>query len=216
MILCEYAHAMGNSFGGVGEYLDLAYRDPRFQGGFIWDFADQAIQLTDRHGQRYFGYGGDSGEAPHDADFCGNGILFADHTPTPKAQEVTKLYQGLHVQVEADAITVESRLLATRSSAYECRVTLEREGDVLETATLETDVAAGETPRYPLPVEMPARIRASTSCRCRSCCARRRRGRMPGTRSRGGRASSAPGASGSGRRRSRASGARHPQRRRAR
>ena len=155
MILCEYAHAMGNSFGGVGEYLDLAYREPRFQGGFIWDFADQAIDLTDIHGRHYFGYGGDSGEAPHDADFCGNGIFFADHTPTPKAQEVTKLYQGLNVRVTADAVTVESRLLATRSSAYECRVTLEREGEVLETATLETDVAPGETQTYPLPVSIP-------------------------------------------------------------
>ena len=156
MILCEYAHAMGNSFGGVGEYLDLAYREPRFQGGFIWDFADQAIELTDIHGRSYFGYGGDNGEAPHDADFCGNGIFFADHTPTPKAQEVTKLYQGLVIRVEEDAITVESRLLATRSSAYVCRVTLEREGEVIEAAALETDVAPGETERYPLPVAIPA------------------------------------------------------------
>lgn len=155
MLLCEYAHAMGNSFGGVGEYLDLAYREPRFQGGFIWDFADQAVELTDIHGQRYFGYGGDSGERPHDADFCGNGIFFADHTPTPKTQEVAKLYQGLQVRVEADGITVESRLLATRSSAYACRVTLEREGEVLEAAMLETDVAPGETQRYPLPVTIP-------------------------------------------------------------
>ena len=80
-ILCEYAHAMGNAFGAVDKYLDLAYREPLFQGGFIWDFADQAVRLTDRYGREYFGYGGDSGEAPHDADFCGNGILFADRTP---------------------------------------------------------------------------------------------------------------------------------------
>ena len=78
----------------------MAYREPRFQGGFIWDFADQAIAMTDRHGKQYFGYGGDSGEAPHDADFCGNGIFFADHTPSPKAQEVAKLYQGLRVTVD--------------------------------------------------------------------------------------------------------------------
>lgn len=156
MILCEYAHAMGNSFGGVGEYLALSAREPRFQGGFIWDFADQAIELTDRHGVRYFGYGGDNGEAPHDGDFCGNGIFFADHSPTPKTQEVAKLYQGLRISVTAESFTVESRLLATPSSAYECRVTLAREGVVLEEATVETDVAPGASASYPLPVRIPA------------------------------------------------------------
>ena len=82
-ILCEYAHAMGNSFGAVDRYIDLAYREPLFQGGFIWDFSDQAIALTDRYGREYFGYGGDCGEAPHDGDFSANGMLFADHTPKP-------------------------------------------------------------------------------------------------------------------------------------
>lgn len=154
-ILCEYAHAMGNSFGGVGEYVELAYRQPRFQGGFIWDFADQAIALTDAEGRAYFGYGGDCGERPHDGDFCGNGIFFADHTPTPKAQEVAKLYQGLRVTVAADGVTIENRYLATSSAAFACRVELAREGEVLQSVALETDVAPGEVGRYPLPVEVP-------------------------------------------------------------
>ena len=155
-ILCEYAHAMGNSFGAVDEYVELAYREPRFQGGFIWDFADQALALVDRHGRAYYGYGGDSGESPHDGDFCGNGIFYADHTPSPKAREAAKLYQGLRILVDADGFTVESRLLATRSSAYVCQVTLEREGEVRESATVETDVAPGESARYPLPFVVPA------------------------------------------------------------
>ncbi|MEZ5086554.1 MAG: glycoside hydrolase family 2 TIM barrel-domain containing protein [Tessaracoccus sp.] len=50
-VLCEYAHTMGNSFGGTERYIDLAYREPLFQGGFIWDFSDQAILRTDRHGR---------------------------------------------------------------------------------------------------------------------------------------------------------------------
>ena len=54
-ILCEYAHAMGNSFGGVDLYMDLTERDPLFQGGFIWDFADQAIRLTAPDGTEYWG-----------------------------------------------------------------------------------------------------------------------------------------------------------------
>ena len=51
-LLCEYAHSMGNSFGAVDKYVDLAYREPLFQGGFIWDFADQALRRTDRRGRR--------------------------------------------------------------------------------------------------------------------------------------------------------------------
>ncbi len=155
LILCEYAHAMGNSFGAVDEYVELAYREPRFQGGFIWDFSDQAIAMTDPDGCAYFGYGGDNGESPHDGDFCGNGIFFADHTPTPKTQEVAKVYEGLKVAVERDSFTVENRYLATASSAFACVVTLSREGEVLASATVETDVAPGARASYPLPVTVP-------------------------------------------------------------
>jgi beta-galactosidase len=154
-ILCEYAHAMGNSFGAVDEYVELAYREPRFQGGFIWDFSDQAIAMTDRHGRGFFGYGGDSGEAPNDGDFSGNGIFFADHSPTPKATEAAAVYRWLRVTVDAQAFTVESRLLATSSAAYECVVTLERQGEKLQSATVATDVAPGESATYPLPFAVP-------------------------------------------------------------
>ena len=154
-ILCEYAHAMGNSFGAVDAYVDLAYREPLFQGGFIWDFADQAIRLVDRHGREFFGYGGDCGEAPHDYEFSGNGIFFADHTPTPKLQEVRYLYQPFRIAISRDGVEVENRLLFTSSAAYECVATLAREGEVLAEQVVETDVAPGETRTYRLPLELP-------------------------------------------------------------
>ncbi len=154
-VLCEYAHAMGNSFGAVDKYLDLAYRDPLFQGGFIWDFADQAVRLTDQYGNEFFGYGGDSGEAPHDADFSGNGILFADHTPKPFLSEMKYLYQGFRVEIDRGSVTIENRLLFTNSSAYECVVTLAREGRTLARAVLDTAVAPGETGSYASPVAVP-------------------------------------------------------------
>lgn len=154
-LLCEYAHAMGNSFGAVHKYLDLAYREPLFQGGFIWDFADQALRLTDPHGREYFGYGGDFGDRPHDADFSGNGIVFADRSPKPFTPEVHYLYQGYRVVVDGTRLTLENRHLATASSAHECVVTLGREGRVLAEAVLETDVAPGATASYDLPVTVP-------------------------------------------------------------
>lgn len=154
-ILCEYAHAMGNSFGGVDLYMDLTERDPLFQGGFIWDFADQAIRLTAPDGTGYWGYGGDNGETPHDGDFCGNGIFYADHTESPKIQEVRHLFQGLRTEVTAEAVTVTNRFLFTRSSAYDCVVTLEREGVLVAAQDLETDVAPGQSATYPLPLALP-------------------------------------------------------------
>jgi len=154
-VLCEYAHAMGNSFGAVDKYLDLAYREPLFQGGFIWDFADQAIALTDRYGNDFFGYGGDCGEAPSDYDFSGDGLLFADHSPKPLLQEVKYLYQGLRTVVTGESVTIENRLSFTNSSHYECVVTLAREGRVLREATLDTDVEPGRTRAYPLPFPLP-------------------------------------------------------------
>jgi len=155
-VLCEFAHAMGNSFGAVDRYLDLAYREPLFQGGFIWDFADQAIRLTDRRGREYFGYGGDCGEAPTDYEFSANGILFADHTPTPKLQEVAYLYQGFRTTITTEGIRVENRLLFTDSSDFDCVVTLGRVDRVLREVTIETAVAPGDSRDLPLPFALPA------------------------------------------------------------
>lgn len=156
MILCEFAHAMGNSFGAVDRYINLAYREPLFQGGFIWDFADQAIAMTDRFGQRFFGYGGDNGEAPHDGDFCGNGILFADHSPKPFTQEVTHVYRDIVTRIERDALTIENRYLFTNTSAFECVVTLSHEGEEIASEILDTDVSPGQVRQYPLPVTIPS------------------------------------------------------------
>ena len=155
MILCEYAHAMGNSFGAVDAYLDLAYSEPLFQGGFIWDFADQAIRLRDRHGHEFFGYGGDCEESPTDYDFSADGIFFADRTPTPKVQEVKYLYQGFHIELSTDTVEVHNRLLFTGSETFDFVVTLSKEGAVQAECGLDTAVAPGESAAYPLPFAIP-------------------------------------------------------------
>jgi len=154
-ILCEYAHAMGNSLGAIDKYTELAYREPLFQGGFIWDFADQAIPLRNRYGQAFFGYGGDFGDRPTDREFSGNGIFFADHTPTPRIQEVRYVYQGFKTTIGDDSFTVENRHLFTSTSVYQCVVSLAREGVVLASATVETAVEPGESATYRMPFELP-------------------------------------------------------------
>ncbi len=154
-ILCEFAHAMGNSFGAVDRYLDLADREPLFQGGFIWDFADQAIRLTDRQGRPFWGYGGDFDDRPHDGEFSANGIVLADRTPTPKLQEVRYLYQPFRIVVGDRDVELTSRRLFTGTDDVECVVTLRREGGVLAEASVAIDVPPGESRAYPLPVAVP-------------------------------------------------------------
>lgn len=155
-VLCEYAHAMGNSFGAVGKYVELAERDDLFQGYFVWDFADQAVVLRDRFGEPYLGYGGDCGERPHDAEFCGNGLLYADHTPTPKLLEMKALYQPYAIDVQRDRTSVRNRLFFTGSDAHTFTVVVSREGHVLERHGLEVSVAPGRSVELPLPVSLPA------------------------------------------------------------
>lgn len=87
-LLCEYMHDMGNSLGGMESYIRLGEEFPQYQGGFIWDYMDQALWHIDARGRRVLGYGGDFGERPTDYAFCANGIVFADGTEKPAMQEV--------------------------------------------------------------------------------------------------------------------------------
>lgn len=95
-LLCEYMHDMGNSMGGMKHYMDLIDRYPMYQGGFIWDYIDQALWVQDEiSGRKVLRYGGDFDDRPSDYEFSGNGIVFADRTEKPAMQEV-KYYYGLY------------------------------------------------------------------------------------------------------------------------
>lgn len=92
LILCEYAHAMGNSFGGFAKYWQAFRQYPRLQGGFVWDWVDQSLTKYDENGKAWSAYGGDFGDTPNDRQFCMNGLVFADRTPHPA------LYEAKHEQ----------------------------------------------------------------------------------------------------------------------
>ena len=95
-ILCEFMHDMGNSMGGLGDYMKLIDEFDLYQGGFIWDFIDQAILIKDPvTGQEVLRYGGDFEDRPADYEFSANGILFADRKEKPAMQEV-RYYYGLY------------------------------------------------------------------------------------------------------------------------
>ncbi len=110
-IMCEYAHAMGNSCGGLQNYWDTIYKYPQLQGGCIWDWVDQGLLITGRDEARgrdgarpvstdkYYAYGGDFGKnMPSDDNFCINGLLDPDRKPHPQLAEVRKVYQPIKIE----------------------------------------------------------------------------------------------------------------------
>ncbi|MCC4787065.1 beta-galactosidase [Vibrio splendidus] len=108
LILCEYAHAMGNSLGSFDKYWQAFRDNPRLQGGFIWDWVDQGITKTDPNGQIYWGYGGDFGDDINDRQFCINGLVFPDRRVHPTLHEVKKAQQFYQFKlVSASPLVIE-------------------------------------------------------------------------------------------------------------
>ena len=100
MILCEYAHAMGNSVGNFQDYWDLIYKYDQLQGGFIWDWVDQTFAIKDENQRNIWAFGGDMGfvGVVNDSNFCANGLIAADRTPHPHIYEVKKVLQYIHFE----------------------------------------------------------------------------------------------------------------------
>ncbi len=154
-ILCEFTHAMGNSCGSTDEYTALWDKYPCLQGGFVWDWVDQAIMTTDENGNEYLAYGGDFGENPHDGHFCGNGLLFADRKPTPKLYEIKKLYQNVDfkdINAEKGVIEIKNKFLFTNLNEFELYWCQCSDKGVFREGSVEIDVAPGE--KYVLDLEL--------------------------------------------------------------
>lgn len=98
-ILCEYAHAMGNGPGNLKEYQDLFYAHDKLQGGFIWEWFDHGIESYTETGEKYYRYGGDFGDDPSNKDFCIDGMLMPDRTPSPSLFEYKKVIEPIHTSV---------------------------------------------------------------------------------------------------------------------
>ena len=95
LILCEYAHAMGNSVGNLQDYWDVIEKYDQLQGGSIWDWVDQGLRKRTADGREFWAYGGDFGEERSDKNFCCNGLVLPDRAVTPKLLEVKKVYQNI-------------------------------------------------------------------------------------------------------------------------
>ena len=153
-ICCEYTHAMGNSCGGMHKYTDLTDTEPSYQGGFIWDYIDQSIYKKDRYGKEFQAYGGDFGERPTDYNFSGNGIVYGgERDESPKMQEVKFNYQNISAVVDKKNVRVINKNLFVNTDSFDCVVTVEKEGKLLEKKALEAHVAPLSEETYELPVK---------------------------------------------------------------
>ncbi len=149
-VCCEYSHAMGNSCGGISKYAKLTEEDELYQGGFVWDFADQAIMTE--YGLKY---GGDFGDRPSDYHFSGDGLFFADHTPTTKLQEVKFVYQNFELQPSENSVKIINKSLFSNVNEYALKLSLLVEGVEVWTKTCDApDIPAGSTGE--IKVELPA------------------------------------------------------------
>ena len=150
LIQCEYAHAMGNSLGGFKEYWDMTRREPKYQGGFIWDFADQALAWRSPEGKLIYRYGGDYNAADaSDSTFCCNGVLASDRSWHPHAYEVKHQHRPIHTTLrdpENGVVNVYNENFFTDLAPYRLLWEITSDGrPVLSGAVEHLDIAPQAT-----------------------------------------------------------------------
>lgn len=144
LILCEYAHAMGNSFGGFHKYWEAFRQHPKLQGGFVWDWVDQSLIKRDESGQPFSAYGGDFGDTPNDRQFCMNGLVFADRTPHPalyEAKQAQQFFQFALLRETPLKVEIASEYLFRASDNERLLWTVKQDGNVLAQGEARLDIA---------------------------------------------------------------------------
>lgn len=179
-ILCEYAHAMGNSVGNLQDYWDVIEAHDQLQGGFIWDWVDQGLAKYDENGEKYWAFGGDYGPAdvPSDGNFCLNGLIFPDRTIHPSILEVKKVYQYIGFEagnLAQGQVRIKNKYDFTNLNKFDIHWQIEEDGQIIRTGVWakpkldpgEVEVfsfdASGITPRPGSEyfVKLSARLRAA-------------------------------------------------------
>ncbi|WP_457964174.1 DUF4981 domain-containing protein [Arthrobacter sp. D1-29] len=154
-VLCEYVHAMGNGPGGMSEYQELFDRYPRLMGGFVWEWLEHGITVTDEDGQEHFAYGGDFGEEVHDGNFVTDGLVDANRKPRPGLLDFKKVIEPLKIEVDEDwsGFTVRNGFDFADTSAFTFRYVVESDGVTLDGGPV---ALAPLPPRSDTRVELPA------------------------------------------------------------
>ncbi len=156
-IMCEFAHAMGNSTGNFQEYFDLIMNSKNMQGGFIWDWVDQGYKQTDANGNVYWAYGGDLGgfNLHNDENFCTNGLIASDRSIHPGLNEVKKVYQDIlfsSKDIKTGLLDVRNIFGFTNLEKYNFYFTIIRDGVEIFKKDFNVVARAGETKQVSLPI----------------------------------------------------------------
>lgn len=159
-LLCEYAHAMGNSLGNFKKFWDVFERYPNCVGGFIWDFVDQGIEQVTDDGKKFWAYGGDFGDEPNDSTFCLNGIVRPDRTPNPALYEVKKVYQNVQVfpvDLPQGKVRIQNKYkFLALDELLEARWKFTENGEVVQEGTLRSlTIPPSSEQEYVIPIKKP-------------------------------------------------------------
>jgi beta-galactosidase len=157
IVMCEYAHAMGNSLGNMTDYWDLIRSKPNLMGGYIWDWIDQGVLTTNAGGVEYYAYGGDFGDQPNSGNFCLNGVINSDRTPGPKTWECKYLFQPVVFEaadLNNGTVKIVNRFNFTNLKDYSIRWSLAEEGRVVQQGELgSVNLAAGQSVEMKVPFQ---------------------------------------------------------------
>lgn len=145
MILCEYMHAMGNSLGGLQEYIELENEYDQYQGGFIWDYVDQALEIDGK-----FKYGSDFDDYPNNENFCGDGILLANRQETAKSAELKQNYRFVDMEIHFDTIEITNRYLFDDLEDGLFFFEMKKDGHVIQSGNFKTRIEPGTTKTIPV------------------------------------------------------------------
>ncbi len=159
VMMCEYAHAMGNSCGNLKEYVDAIRNTERLIGGFIWDWQDQGLTKVADNGERFFAYGGDFGDVPNDGPFCCNGLVGPDRSIHPALIEYKYLIQPVvieHQDLDAGEILITNRYDFLSLDGLEISWTLTEDGVAIDQgAVSRLEIGPGELQRVTLDLTQP-------------------------------------------------------------
>lgn len=159
VILCEYAHAMGNGPGGFKEYWDAFYHYKRLQGGFVWDWIDQGLRQVTETGREWFAYGGDFGDEPNDKNFLINGLIFPDRKPSPGLVEYKKVLEPVKidpVNLNAGEVSLINRYDFASLAHLLISWNLMEDGRILQNGSIPTpSIAPGSSETVKIPYKKP-------------------------------------------------------------
>ncbi|MGL5346178.1 MAG: beta-galactosidase subunit alpha [Peptostreptococcaceae bacterium] len=154
-VLCEYGHAMGNGPGGLKEHQDVFRKYDRLQGGFIWEWFDHGIKQVNENGQEYYTYGGQFGDYPHNGNFCIDGLIMPDRTPSPALNEYKKVIEPIKTEIvnlESGEVKITNLYDFIDLSHISLLWEVKANGEVLDSGKIDTlEISSGESKTIHIP-----------------------------------------------------------------